>query len=303
MKDREGRMNYTSLSNAPKALTFDDVQIVPKYSEVASRSHCDTTTEFTQNYKLEIPLVASPMASVCGVDMAKTMWELGGVGIIHRFNTVDEQVEMVKDVKSYIREESRGLKITLKVRKPVIAAAVGAKEADIYRAEGLLSAGVNVILIDVAHGEHRSVRDTLDEIQRLRRRYEFDIIAGNIATQEAAETLESWGADALRVGIGGGCFTPNMQVRTTDGLKPIKDVQIGDMVYTHTGNIKSVIDKLTFDRDEEIYEINGIECTHNHEFYVVHQKYESVVTDENYHDYAEWISAENLTDEYFLVEV
>lgn len=223
-------MPYTKLSNVPKALTFDDVQIVPTYSDLASRSDCDTTTEFTQNYQLEIPLVASPMASVCEADMAKIMWELGGVGIIHRFNTIDEQVAMVEDVKEHIRVKSEGLffpdsvnGVPFRYRSPVIAAAVGAKDQDIYRAEGLLSAGANVILIDVAHGEHVSVRDTLKEIERLRSRYEFDVIAGNIATGEAAERLELWGADALRVGIGGGSVCET-RIRTGVGIPQLSSI-------------------------------------------------------------------------------
>jgi hypothetical protein len=130
-----------------------------------------------------------------------------------------------------------------------------------------------------------------------------DIIAGNIATRQGAIDLINWGADALRVGIGGGCFTPEMKVGTTEGLVPIKDVEIGDVVYTHTREPKKVIHKFEYDRDEEIMVINGIECTKNHEFYVVHKQYEDIVTDDNIHNYAMWVSAENLTDEYLLIEL
>ena len=212
------------------ALTFDDVQIIPKYSDIASRSQCNTICEFTENYQLEIPLVASPMASVCGSEMAKKMWSLGGAGIIHRFNTVDEQVEMVNSVKQYIDQEKTGKffpdsvgGVPLRYRSPVIAAAVGAKDSDIYRAEGLISAGANVILIDVAHGEHISVKETLEELGRLRDKYEFDIIAGNIATEEAAATLELWGADALRVGIGGGSVCET-RIRTGVGIPQLTSI-------------------------------------------------------------------------------
>jgi IMP dehydrogenase/GMP reductase len=133
---------------------------------------------------------------------------------------------------------------------------------------------------------------------------DVDIIAGNICTGKAALDLMDWGADAVKVGIGGGCFTPEMQVNTSAGLKNISDVEIGDQVYTHTGVLKSVIDKLTFEKDEDLIEINGIQCTQNHEFYVLHRRYSEKLDDPLFdlNQHAEWISAGNLTVDYLLLE-
>ena len=72
-------------------LTFDDISIVPKYSEVSSRSLCDTSTKIG-DIELGTPLIASPMDTVCGVDMAKRMDELGGLGILHRFCSVEDNI-------------------------------------------------------------------------------------------------------------------------------------------------------------------------------------------------------------------
>jgi hypothetical protein len=157
-------------------------------------------------------------------------------------------------------------------------------------------------LIDVAHGHHQNVLDMIHWCKETLPDH-IDIIAGNIATAEAAERLIDAGADGLRVGIGGGCFTPNMEVRTSDGLKKIKDVEIGDEVYTHTGELKPVINKFEYGDFNEVYDIDGIEATANHKFYVVHQSKTDLVTDDNIHDYAEWVKAEDLTDEYFLIEL
>jgi IMP dehydrogenase len=77
-------------------LTYDDVNIVPRYSELESRDKVDLTTRFTKNTVLSIPIVASPMDTICGIDMAKEMLEWGGVGVIHRFQSIDEQARMMR---------------------------------------------------------------------------------------------------------------------------------------------------------------------------------------------------------------
>ena len=81
-----------------KYLTYDDVNIVPKYSELESREDVKLNTRFTKNTELTIPIVASPMDTVTEVDMAKEMLEWGGVGVIHRFNTIEEQSKMMKSL-------------------------------------------------------------------------------------------------------------------------------------------------------------------------------------------------------------
>jgi len=93
-------MNYTEplFNSKQKTFTFDDVQIIPKYSDVSSRKVCSTVTSFTKKRYIDIPLIASPMKSICEFEMAYTMWALGGVGIVHRFNSVDEQADIVNSL-------------------------------------------------------------------------------------------------------------------------------------------------------------------------------------------------------------
>jgi IMP dehydrogenase/GMP reductase len=85
-----------------RGLTYDDILLVPKYSEVKSRSTINTNTLVSRRYGLLKPLVASCMDTVCEYKMAIKMVELGGVGCIHRFMTVDEQCEQVSKVVEYI---------------------------------------------------------------------------------------------------------------------------------------------------------------------------------------------------------
>ena len=81
-----------------KTLTYDDVNIIPKYSELNSREDVELNTRFTKNTELTIPIVASPMDTVTEYDMAKEMMDWGGVGVIHRFNTIEEQSRMMKEL-------------------------------------------------------------------------------------------------------------------------------------------------------------------------------------------------------------
>ena len=81
-----------------RALTYDDVNIVPKYSELESRDKVKLNTRFTKNTELTIPIVSSPMDTITELDMAKEMMEWGGVGVIHRFQSIEEQSKMMKEV-------------------------------------------------------------------------------------------------------------------------------------------------------------------------------------------------------------
>lgn len=286
--------------------TYDDIQLVPQYSEVKSRNDVNIETRLSRNFNLMIPFIASPMDTVCESRMAMKMMQLGGVGCVHRFMSIEDQAYQVELVEQYMVDNMDTLKETWKDNRIPIMAAIGATGDYIKRTEELLIAGANVLLIDVAHGHHIYVKQALEHILQIRKHYtdvKFDVIAGSISTYDAALDLVQWMADGLRVGQGGGCFTPNMEVKTCDGFKKIKDIQIGDMVYTHTGELKPVINKFEYDDYDEIYDIDGIEATGNHKFYVVHQSKADLVDDTNIHNYAEWIKAEDLTDEYFLIEL
>ena len=190
--------------NPKRALTYDDIQLVPAYSEISSRKTISLETQLTKRYSIQTPLVASPMDTVCEAPMAKAMQRLGGVGIIHRFMSIDEQCSQVY----------QSIADDLPDTAPV-AAAVGATGDYLERAVELIAAGVNVILIDVAHGHHSHVKQAIAKIKELNER--VDVIAGNIATADSAVDLQNWGADALRVGIGGGSLCTT-RVKTGFGV-------------------------------------------------------------------------------------
>ncbi len=212
------------------ALTYDDIQLVPGYSEIESRKNIDLTTQFTTNYSLRVPLIASPMDTVCDSEMAIAMAELGGVGIIHRFMTIEEQTKEVWKVdQKLITSASNPGWMYNPIRKfwrsdnVPVSAAIGANGDYLERAQELVKNGANVILIDVAHGYHKFVKDALSNLKKNLPSH-VDIIAGNIATADAAVALQDWGADALRVGIGGGSLCTT-RIKTGFGVPNVTSLQ------------------------------------------------------------------------------
>ena len=212
-----------------RGLTYDDILLVPKYSEVKSRSIINTNTLVSRRYGLLKPLVASCMDTVCEYKMAIKMVELGGVGCIHRFMTIDEQCEQVSKVVEYINNnhmyEHWGVMYDdwhSEINQIPVMAAIGVNDVDIERAVRLVLSGVNIILIDVAHGHHINVKNM---IRKLRETLptSVDIIAGNISTRESAEDLCEWGADGLRVGIGGGSLCTT-RIQTGHGVPNVTSI-------------------------------------------------------------------------------
>ena len=74
-----------------KCYTYDDVNIIPKFSEIKSRSIIRLKTRFTKNTNLDIPIISAPMDTITESDMAFEMLKQGGVGVIHRFMSIEEQ--------------------------------------------------------------------------------------------------------------------------------------------------------------------------------------------------------------------
>lgn len=190
-----------------EAYTYDDIQLIPQYSEVESRNSIDLSTQLSRNFRLSVPLVAAPMDTVCEWEMAVELMKFGGVGCIHRFMTIEEQVEQVKKVKKH----------TLSNPNIPVMAAIGATGDYIERAQTLVSAGANVLLIDVAHGHHIHVKKALEVLKAFSG---VDVIAGNIATAMAAIDLIAWGADALRINVGNGALCTT-RIKTGFGVPSI----------------------------------------------------------------------------------
>jgi IMP dehydrogenase len=172
----------------PIGLTFDDVLLLPGYSDF-SRADIRTTTQLTKKIMLEAPLVSSPMDTVTESELAIALAKAGGIGMIHRNLTVEEQAAQVGKVRG---------------KKLLVGAAIGASKGFEERAEALIAADVSVIVIDSAHGFSSGIIDTL---KYLKKTYpKLQIIAGNVATFDGAQALIDAGADGIRVGMGPGAI-------------------------------------------------------------------------------------------------
>lgn len=164
------------------ALTFDDVLIVPRYSNVKSRGECDISS-----MGLRVPVVSANMDTITGLQMAKEMHRLGGLGITHRYMDVDSQLSLVK------QQRNRG----------PIYVAVGSIHNDRERIVALIKQNiVDGLCVDIAHGHSRHMKDTLTAIRDMG--FEGVVIAGNVCTPEGVDHLQQWGAEVVKVGVGGG---------------------------------------------------------------------------------------------------
>ena len=301
-----------------EGLTFDDVLLVPKFSDIISRSQTDLTTQLSRNISINIPLISANMDTVTESTMAVTIAREGGIGIIHRFLTIQEEVDevhkvkragsviienpylinpeqtiqdafnimnekqvsgllvtdsnskligilterdvlfepvdcsklvkdlMTKDVVSAkpgidfqqakeilknnrieklpLTDENNQIKALITSQdisnlekypnaskdekgRPLVGAAVGVKGDFMQRTEALLDAGVDVIVVDIAHGHSENAINTVKNIKKAFPNCE--LIAGNVATAHGTEDLIKAGVDAVKVGVGSGsiCIT------------------------------------------------------------------------------------------------
>ena len=169
-----------------EGLTFDDVLLVPAFSEVIP-GQVSLKSRFSRNISLDIPIVSAAMDTVTEAPMAKALAREGGIGVIHKNMSIDAQAAQVADVK---REGLR------------VAAGVGVSANSLERVEALRAAGADAVVLDSAHGHSKNIIELLRKIKQTFNN--IDVVVGNIATAEAARCLIENGADGVKVGIGPG---------------------------------------------------------------------------------------------------
>ncbi len=170
------------LNQYEHSLTYDDISLIPtEISRIKSRKDADISGDFL-GQKLSLPIISSPMESVTGLEMAKELTTLGCIGILNRFDS---------SLKEVINRKENG--------KGVIAVSIALNSPD-EEIEKLTAAGY-LICIDTANANNLAVLNKADEIKK---KYNVQLIVGNIAHGATLKDLENSGADAVRVGIGSG---------------------------------------------------------------------------------------------------
>ncbi|KRN58642.1 IMP dehydrogenase [Limosilactobacillus secaliphilus] len=187
---------------AKKGLTFDDVLLIPAESHVLP-NEVDLSVQLAKNIKLNVPFLSAGMDTVTEGRMAKAMALEGGLGVIHKNMSIKAQAEEVAKVKQYqLSDEDKKKAAVDDQGRLLVAAAVGVTSDTFERAEALLKAGTDAIVIDTAHGHSAGV---LRKIAQIRDHYpDITLIAGNVATAEGTKALYDAGVDIVKVGIGPG---------------------------------------------------------------------------------------------------
>lgn len=215
-----------------EGLTFDDLLLIPKYSDINSRSEVNVSVELPKGFKSALPIIPANMATITGYKMAEAIYKLGGIALVHRFCSEDDQLDIIQSLaKEY------GNNVFNKV-----GLSVGAKKSDQNTVDNFVDAGVKIICVDIAHA-HSKMGNTICEY--ISDKYpEVLLIAGTVATSEGAKDLWRIGVDVVRVGIGGGsiCLT---RINTATGvpqLTAISDVaEVRDEIEKELGRKLMII--------------------------------------------------------------
>lgn len=202
------------INHEPK-YDFKNVFLIPQYGKVTSRTQVNTSVvlrecEDGDHFKVDVPIMSANMDTVTDGNMALHIWRAGGIGGIHRFMSIEENVAQFK----FVKNEGGSCFVS-----------VGVNPESRLRATALYDAGARYFIIDIAHGDSLMMKEMLEFMREKFGRYVY-IMAGNIATQQGCENLITWGADAVKIGIGPGavCTTKNVTGVTIPQFSAVADV-------------------------------------------------------------------------------
>jgi len=198
-----------------QTIAFGDVLLEPQYSNITSRKEISLAVPLDAVLQLDIPIIASPMDTVSEWEMAVSMSKLGGMAVIHRYNSIEEQAEQVKKTLKQINKSDSP-------NMCIVGAAIGVNGDFIERAVECYETGADVICIDIAHGDHSLMEEAINTL-RGAMGTDVHIMAGNVATLEGFNRLADRGADSIRVGVGGGSIC-STRIQTGHGIPTLQSV-------------------------------------------------------------------------------
>lgn len=216
LEDMNNRYSDMTFQNG---LSYDDVLLRPRRSDVRSRSDPDITSILVGDIEVETPIVSAPMDSVTESEMAQKISDQGGAGIIHRFLNIEDQAEEVEKVNG------------------LVGASIGIDGECMERADAVIKSGADFICVDVAHAHSEMCLEVVDELTN---NIDVPVMAGNVSTKEGAVDLVKSGADGVKVGIGPGshCLTREVAGVGVPQVTAIEEVTEG----LHDASMRGEID-------------------------------------------------------------
>lgn len=187
--------------NITKAYALDDVLLKPKFSSIGSRQlNVDLGVELPKGFKFGLPICSANMKAITEVAMANAITEMGGMALLHRFCSPEQQLEMFKQCAYQDR----------------VGISIGVKDGELQRAKLLVDAGCRILCLDIAHAHSvhssRIIPQLINQFKD-----QVLIIAGNIATYKGAQFLYELGVDVIKCGIGNGA-TCSTRIQTGNGV-------------------------------------------------------------------------------------
>jgi len=314
---------------------LDDISIIPSIvSEINSRSECKTGVP---GALASLPLMAAPMDTVVCPENLDRYLEEGimacmpreqraishnpQLGHFQAFGLAEIEMELyiengknpeafynfpavLIDIANGHMEKLIQIVKDIKERYPTIRLMVG-NVAHPLTYKNLALAGADFIRVGIGVGFgcttaanvaiNYPMGSLISECRKIKE--EFDLSAKIVAdggTRNYSDIIKS---------LALGCFLPNMIVYTPKGFKRIKNIIKNDYVLTHTFKKQKVNDIFIYENDKDIIQINDIYTTSNHHFYVVHKKYKNTVNEKNIYEYAEWVEAKDLNEDYLLIQI
>ena len=301
-------------------LDFSDVIIRPKRSTLASRNDVDLFREIVMphnagNIMNYIPVINANMGTSGTFEIAEALLQQGCLATVHKHYSFEDWKNFLDDTK--VSVQNLFFPVGMKLEDLVTLQKLNSHYYE-HNAYNM----IRCIMIDVANGYSQKF---IDHVAQVRKAFpNYIIAAGNVVTAEMTEALIIAGADIVKCGVGSGsvcttrlkagvgypqlssvieCLEPSTLINMKEGKKKeISKIKLGDEVLTHKRRYKKVIRIFEKETSEKLIKINGTASTRNHEYYVVHKKFKNILTDENIHDYAEWVSAEDLSEDFLLIK-
>ena len=222
-------MNFLDVS---EGLTFDDVLLRPKYSDIESRSQIDVSVKLSKGIELKHPIVPANMSSIIGLDMAEAIFLSGGMVLVHRFMPLSDQIAIPQQLVKRYGD----------IVWNYVGLSVGVKPNDQEAVDMFVKAGTKILCIDIAHGHSKGCVEMCKYINT--KHPNVFLIAGNIATYDAALDLWEAGADAVKGSVGGGSLCTT-RIETANGSPTFSAVAEATLARLHITNDKLALYRST----------------------------------------------------------